>query len=127
MAKPFIASDKAQILAKEAQVHVDPSICPRDLKETFRYRVKLTKTGILKYFSHLDWQNTFFKAITRSKLNVAFSHGYNPTMKISMGIALPLFCESETELVDIELLDNVEESFCTIRVAKEFCLISLRF
>ena len=39
-------------------------------------------------------------------------------MKISMGIASPLFCESETELVDIELLDNVEEKFCTIRVAK---------
>lgn len=110
MAKPFVASEKAQLVAKEAQVHVDPSICPRDLKETFRYRVKLTKTGILKYFSHLDWQNTFFKSITRSNLNVAFSHGYNPTMKISMGIALPLFCESETELVDIELLDNIDES-----------------
>ncbi len=36
MAKPFIASDKAQILAKEAQVHVDPSICPRDLKRNFQ-------------------------------------------------------------------------------------------
>jgi len=111
MAKPFRASEIAQLKAKEVQVQVDPSICPKDLKETFRYRVKLTKTGILKYFSHLDWQNTFFKAITRSKLNVAFSHGYNPTMKISMGVALPLFCESTTELVDIELLENYDTSF----------------
>ena len=118
MAKPFIASDKAQLVAKAAQVHIDPSICPRDLKETFRYRIKLTKTGILKYFSHLDWQNTFFKAITRSKLNVAFSHGYNPTMKISMGIALPLFCESETELVDIELWENVDEGFVLSELQK---------
>ena len=53
----------------------------------FRYRVKLTKTGTLKYFSHLDWQNTFFKAISRTNLNVAFSMGYNPSMKISMGVA----------------------------------------
>ena len=32
-------------------------------------------------------------------------------MKISMGIALPLFCESTTELVDIELLDNVDSEY----------------
>lgn len=86
----------------------DPSVCPRDIKQTYRYRIKITKMGILKYFSHLDWQNTFFKAISRSDLEVAFSHGFNPTMKISMGIALPLFCESLTELVDVEFLKNYE-------------------
>lgn len=72
-----------------------------------RYRIKLTKTGILKYFSHLDWQNTFFKAVSRTDLNVAFSHGFNPTMRISMGVALPLFAESITELVDIDLVEEV--------------------
>lgn len=75
---------------------------------TYKYRIKLTKTGILKYFSHLDWQNTFFKAIARSGLNVAFSQGFNPSMKISMGVALPLFAESTTEFVDIELYDHLE-------------------
>ncbi len=75
---------------------------------TSKYRIKLTKTGILKYFSHLDWQNTFFKAIARSGLDVAFSQGFNPSMKISMGVALPLFAESTTEFVDIELYDNLE-------------------
>jgi len=109
MDKQFVASDKAQQVVKFE--HVDPSICPIDLKETFRYRVKLTKTGILKYFSHLDWQNTFFKSIARSDLKVGFSHGYNPVMKISMGVALPLFCESETELVDIEFLENYSNEY----------------
>lgn len=105
----FIASDKGQLVVK--QEHVDPATAQHTLREIFRYRIKLTKTGILRYFSHLDWQNTFFKAISRSDLNVAFSFGYNPTMKISMGIALPLFCESITELVDIELLDNVDSEY----------------
>ena len=109
MADPYKASDKAQqVVIKEP---VDPSLCPQNVKEVFRYRVKLTKTGILKYFSHLDWQNTFFKSISRSDLKVAFSYGYNPTMKISMGIALPLFCESECELVDIDLWKNVAPEF----------------
>lgn len=76
----------------------------------FKYRIKLTKKGILRYFSHLDWQNTFFKAISRTDLPVAFSQGYNPTMKISMGVALPLFVQSECELVDLELHQEVSET-----------------
>ena len=30
-------------------------------------------------------------------------------MKVSMGIALPLFAQSEGELVDIEIYDNLNE------------------
>ena len=109
MDKPFKASQKAQEMVKTE--FIDPAFAGSNDRKIFRYRVKLTKTGTLKYFSHLDWQNTFFKSVSRSDLNVAFSCGYNPTMKISMGIALPLFCESSTELVDIELLEQVSEQY----------------
>ena len=73
----------------------------------YKYRIKITKKGILKYLSHLDWQNTFVKALSRTDLNVAYSQGFNPIMKVSMGIALPLFVESDGELVDMELYDNL--------------------
>ena len=116
MAKPYKASEAAQKIVKEE--HTDPSLCPKNVKEVFRYRIKLTKTGILKYFSHLDWQNTFFKAISRSKLNVAFSYGYNPTMKISMGVALPLFCESKSELVDVDLWEDVSADYVKDELSK---------
>ena len=75
-------------------------------QEIFKYRLKITKYGILRYFSHLDWQNTFFKALTRTDLKMAFSQGFNPLMKVSMGIALPLFMESDGELIDIELTQH---------------------
>lgn len=75
-------------------------------RELFKYRLKITKKGILKYFSHLDWQNTFAKALSRSGLNVAYSQGFNPIIKLSMGVALPLYTQSEGELIDIELLKN---------------------
>jgi radical SAM-linked protein len=91
-----------------------------------RYRIKLTKTGILRYFSHLDWQNTFFKAIARSDLKTAFSQGFNPTMKISMGIALPLFAQSECEFVDIELQDDISAGELKLKleeVLPEHCRI----
>lgn len=105
LAKPYKASDSAQKI--DVSHHVDPSICTSECNRVlYKYRIKITKTGILKYFSHLDWQNTFFKAISRTNLNVAFSMGYNPSMKISMGVALPLFIESECEFVDIDLLED---------------------
>ena len=88
----------------------------KDNSKTKRFRIKLTKTGILKYFSHLDWQNTFFKSIQRSGLDVAYSQGFNPTMKISMGIALPLFQESLCELVDIDIFDELNENELKMRL-----------
>ncbi len=105
LAKPYKASEKAQNLKIEIK---NPTTCTGYDKEIFKYRIKLTKSGILKYFSHLDWQNTFIKALARTDLNIVYSLGYNPLMKVSMGIALPLFAESECELVDVELFDNLE-------------------
>ncbi len=106
LAPEFKASEKAQnVLKKEpvdpTRVHPDPNI------QVYRYRLKITKKGLLKYFSHLDWQNTFHKVLARTGLNMAYTLGFNPTMKVSMGIALPLFSESEGEIIDIEILDNL--------------------
>ena len=112
LAEPFIASKKAQeIIHKEpvdpTRAHPDPNI------PIYKYRLKITKKGLLKYFSHLDWQNTFHKVLARSGLRVAYSLGFNPTMKVSMGIALPLFAESEGEIVDVELLDKYSKNNLT--------------
>ena len=108
MAKPYTASEEAQkIVSVEPQ---DPSRAHRDPNiPIYRYRLKVTKKELLRYFSHLDWQNTFHKVLARSGLNMVYTLGFNPTMKVSMGIALPLFAESEGELVDIEIFDNLSE------------------
>ncbi len=108
LAKPYIASEEAQkVLEVEpidpTRVHPDKDI------PVYRYRLKITKKGLLRYFSHLDWQNTFHKVLSRTGLRMAYTLGFNPTMKVSMGIALPLFAESEGELVDIEILDHISE------------------
>jgi radical SAM family uncharacterized protein/radical SAM-linked protein len=83
-----------------------------------KYRLKVTKNGILRYFSHLDWQNTFFKALSRSGLNVSFSQGFNPSMKVSLGVALPLFAQSECELVDIELNEDRSTAEVQLKLGK---------
>ena len=120
LAKPYIASKEAQKAAKIKPenpnfVHPDPNI------KMYKYRLKITKTGNFKYFSHLDWQNTFFKALARSGLNVAYSLGFNPSMKVSMGVALPLFCESAGELVDIELYDELAPEIISEKIEDALC------
>ena len=109
IAKPYKASEEAQHVldikpTDPTRANVDPNI------PVYRYRLKITKNGLLKYFSHLDWQNTFHKCLARTGLNIVYTLGFNPTMKVSMGIALPLFAESEGELVDIEIYDNIDKN-----------------
>lgn len=108
MDKPYKSEKESSEIAKPLPLVVNSN----------KYRIKLTKTGILRYFSHLDWQNTFLKALARSGLNVAFSQGFNPTMKVSLGIALPLFLESECELVDIEIFDELKTDELQLKLEK---------
>lgn len=106
LAKPYTASAEAQEVLNIEPIDVTRVHPDKDIP-VYRYRLKITKKGLLKYFSHLDWQNTFHKVLARTGLRMAYTLGFNPTMKVSMGIALPLFAESEGELVDIEILDNL--------------------
>jgi radical SAM-linked protein len=48
-----------------------------------------------------------YRAISRSKLPVAYSKGFNPRPKIGFAPALPLFTEAEGEYLDIELTERM--------------------
>lgn len=76
-------------------------------KESHKYRIKITKENELRNISHLDWQNTIIKMLYRSGLDLCFSQGFNPSPKISLGIALPIFVEGENELIDIEIYNDI--------------------
>ena len=73
-----------------------------------RYRARLTKKGYLKYLSHLDWQNTLVKALFRSQLKLAFTEGFNPIPKVSLGAALPIFVEGDGEFIEFEIYDDLK-------------------
>jgi len=67
------------------------------------YRIKYAKRRALRFISHLDTMRALKRAIARAEIPVAFSEGFNPRPKISVGPALPLGCESECELAEIAL------------------------
>lgn len=88
-----------------------PETVSKTDNEKYKYVIQLTKENSLKYLSHLDWQNTLIKSLFRSGLKMCFSQGFNPTPKISFAPALPLFVESLTEFIEIELAENYDENF----------------
>ena len=76
-------------------------------RKTYKYRLKMSKIGVLKYISHLDFLKLMIKAIKKSGIDVAYSLGFNPAPKLSLGVALPLFVSSVGEVMDIELYENI--------------------
>ena len=79
-------------------------------QEPKKFRLKFIKENEMRFISHLDWQNTVTKMLFRSGLKLNFSQGFNPTPKFALGIALPIFVESQCDLMDIEILDDISEN-----------------
>ena len=80
-------------------------------QEIFKYRIKLTKYGELKYISHLDWQNLIIKTLRRCSLSLVVTEGFNKIPKTSFSPALPLFIESECELVYFQTHRALPQNF----------------
>ena len=76
-----------------------------------RYRIKVTKLNELRYLSHLDWQSLIIKTFRRMGLKLAMSQGFNPTPRISLSPALPIFIESECELIYFETTEAIPNNF----------------
>lgn len=72
-----------------------------------KVRVRFTKKSVLKYIGHLDMMRFFQKAISRAKLPIAYSEGFNPHQIMSFGNPLGLGMTSSAEYMDIELLEEV--------------------
>jgi radical SAM-linked protein len=67
-----------------------------------RIRMKYSKTGRIRFLSHLDLMTLFQRAAARAKVPVLFSQGFNPHPKISFGPALSVAMESDAEYLDME-------------------------
>lgn len=76
--------------------------------KTFRLRVIYSKTGLLRFLSHLEVNRVFQRALARIHAPVAYSQGYNPHPLLSFGPALPVGMEGLRELVDVFFSEALE-------------------
>lgn len=70
-------------------------------------RMKFSKTGRAKYISHLDLMRCFQRCIRRAELPIAYSEGFHPHMLIVFAAALSLGFESECEIIELGLSEDM--------------------
>ena len=68
-------------------------------------RLFYTKTGDLKYISHLDMNRCMQRVLRRSRLPVWHTEGFNPHVYITFALPLSLGIESVYETMDFRLVD----------------------
>ena len=56
----------------------------------FRLRVAFPKEGRLAHLSHLETARACERSVRRAGLSYAVSQGFNPSMRIAFGPALPV-------------------------------------
>lgn len=83
-------------------------------------RIKFTKTGTLKFISHLDLQRTFNRCLIRSRLPVWYTQGFNPHAKLVFSLPLSVGCESVCEYVDIKIERDIPLSEIKERLSAQF-------
>ncbi len=69
---------------------------------------KYSKTGYLKYISHLDVLRFIQRSVKRAGINAKYSEGFNPHMKTSFGFPLSLGTESIGEYFELELNEPMD-------------------
>ena len=70
-------------------------------------RLKFKKVGSLQYISHLDLVRTMSKIITRAKLPLWYTEGFNPKPKMIFAAPLSIGTESVCEFMDLRLVDDL--------------------
>ncbi|MDK2888782.1 MAG: hypothetical protein PWP72_1660 [Thermoanaerobacter sp.] len=74
-----------------------------------RYRIEFRKEGMARFISHLDLVRTLERAMRRAGLPLAFSRGFNPHPRFSLGAPLPVGVKGEREYLDLELVTALPE------------------
>ena len=68
-----------------------------------KFEISFSKLGTARFFGHLELATIVQRAVKRAGLNVKYSQGFNPSMRLSFDNALPVGMESEEEIFFIYL------------------------
>jgi radical SAM-linked protein len=97
--------------------------------EKFIYQLTLYKKQDMVYFSQLDLVRILERALRRTNLNVVFTQGFNPRVRLSFSQALKLGKEGKIEVTLYFLKDyNPEElkELLSLQLPKELEILEVR-
>jgi len=71
-------------------------------------RIQYVKKDNMKFLSHLEMVRFMERAFRRMDLPLKFSQGFNPHPKISFAAPLAVGVTSDTEIVEVELVESID-------------------
>lgn len=92
------------------QVFATANVSATEVRKMADIRVCFTKTGKLKYISHLDLQRAIHRMLVRSGLPIAYTEGFNPHPRLNIALPLSIYQEGERELFDFRVNDEIPVS-----------------
>jgi radical SAM-linked protein len=106
------------------QINLLPSKYPSKkhnlpVKSAQKLEIVHTKTSNLRFISHLDVQRLFERALRRAEIPFSYTEGFNPRPKMQWLMPLPLYYESNYELMHLELSEVIEELELLNRLNKQ--------
>ncbi|MBI4688509.1 MAG: TIGR03960 family B12-binding radical SAM protein [Nitrospirae bacterium] len=110
-------SNKSQVTSNELENNSKLKIQNSKLGPTLsaihqplKIRVTFSKTGTLRYLSHLEVSRAILRALRRAEIPLSYSGGFHPHPKVSFGPALPVGVEGLNEYFDMETHQLLEIS-----------------
>jgi len=74
----------------------------------YRFRVCFAKEGMSRFLSHLELTRLLQRAGNRAKWPIAYSGGFHPHPKLSLGPSLPVGVGGEREYFDVDLTEDLD-------------------
>ncbi|MDP3260316.1 MAG: TIGR03936 family radical SAM-associated protein, partial [Thermodesulfovibrionales bacterium] len=97
-------TESSQLSAVSCQPpFTDSPIHQRAHSPIHRMRVEFSKSGVLKYLSHLELVTAIFRAMRRAGIPLKYSQGFHPSPKVAFGPALGVGIAGIREYFDMEI------------------------
>ena len=93
-------------ISKQTTIPPRPGI-PTDVPVAARMRLRFSKTGDMRYLSHLELITVFTRAVSRGGVPILFSLGFHPHPRFSFGTATSVGVESQAEYMDMFVVSGV--------------------
>ena len=90
-------------------------------------RLKFSKTGRLKFISHLDLNRLLIRAVRMAKIPIWYTEGFHPHPYINIALPLSLGYTSDCEILDIKLLDDNYDITKIPELLNAVCPLDLKF
>ena len=85
----------------------------------WRYRIRFSKRGTVRFISHRDLMGVFARAFRRAGLPVRMSEGFNPRPRFSLPAPLAVGVEGLDEVLELDLAESAPPQELVARLAKE--------